>query len=304
MHLSDVLRQDWTCSLLARQPRCLPHGFASLCHCGHESRGGSMASDSHRSQRNRADDGRVPAFDGSGRKGGSSPLGRGQLFVRSWRSFNSLRLRILCELVRAAMIGWSENGGNQHSGTTAIHARCRQHIPSDRTRGRVGHDPPPILWRSLSNTACAPLDPMDSDDSDWCCCSHQYLAVSSSLLMVVFILFQRFQRSLADGPSRHTLLYCRCVLVLPGFITTITEAFGAGTDPSISTRVDDYPRVEGLVAAHPWTGIGPGAYVFPNAVEILDNQYLERRQLWAGSASLVSSCLSDCRCSAVSRWRF
>ena len=32
--------------------------------------------------------------------------------------------------------------------------------------------------------------------------------------------------------------------------------------------------VERLVAKDPWTGIGPGAYVFHNVFDILDNEYL------------------------------
>lgn len=64
-------------------------------------------------------------------------------------------------------------------------------------------------------------------------------------------------------------------VAVPGFVSTITGAFTAGTsDPSLSTRVNNYPRVEALVQQHPWTGQGPATYISTNALEILDNQYL------------------------------
>jgi O-antigen ligase len=64
-------------------------------------------------------------------------------------------------------------------------------------------------------------------------------------------------------------------VLIPGFISTMTTAFTAGTkDPSLSTRVNNYPRVEAMVREHPLTGQGPATYIPDNALEILDNQYL------------------------------
>jgi O-antigen ligase len=62
---------------------------------------------------------------------------------------------------------------------------------------------------------------------------------------------------------------------VPGFIGTIVGALGADTsDPSIATRVNNYPRVAMLLDERPWFGVGPGNYIVNNALEILDNQYL------------------------------
>ena len=64
-------------------------------------------------------------------------------------------------------------------------------------------------------------------------------------------------------------------LGVPGFIATITGALSADTsDPSISTRVNNYPRVAQMLDERPWFGVGPGNYVPKNALQILDNQYL------------------------------
>ncbi len=61
-----------------------------------------------------------------------------------------------------------------------------------------------------------------------------------------------------------------------GLIGTLTAFFRAGTsDPSVATRVNDYPLVERLVREAPWFGHGGGTYFADNAYDILDNQYLK-----------------------------
>jgi O-antigen ligase len=65
-------------------------------------------------------------------------------------------------------------------------------------------------------------------------------------------------------------------VAVPGLMATLFGTATAGTaDTSITARLEDYPRVEAMVSARPWTGIGPGAYLTRNAIEILDNQYLK-----------------------------
>lgn len=65
-------------------------------------------------------------------------------------------------------------------------------------------------------------------------------------------------------------------LAVPGLMATLFGTATAGTaDTSITARLQDFPRVEAMVSARPWTGIGPGAYLAPNAIEVLDNQYLK-----------------------------
>jgi O-antigen ligase len=62
----------------------------------------------------------------------------------------------------------------------------------------------------------------------------------------------------------------------PGLISTLTSFFAAGTsDPSVATRVDDYPLVERLMREAPWFGHGGGTYIADNFIDILDNQYLK-----------------------------
>jgi O-Antigen ligase len=62
----------------------------------------------------------------------------------------------------------------------------------------------------------------------------------------------------------------------PGIIGTLTSFFQAGTsDPSVATRVDDYPLVERLVHESPWFGHGGGTYMPVDVLDVLDNQFLK-----------------------------
>jgi len=62
---------------------------------------------------------------------------------------------------------------------------------------------------------------------------------------------------------------------VPGLIATLTGAVTTGSsDPSITTRTDNYSRVEAMVAKRPLAGIGPGTFIPKNALDIVDNQYL------------------------------
>lgn len=80
---------------------------------------------------------------------------------------------------------------------------------------------------------------------------------------------------------RRWLLFASPVIVagvffvVPGFVGTISSAIGADiSDPSIATRVNNYPRVVQLLDSRPVLGAGPGNYTPPDALRILDNQYL------------------------------
>jgi putative inorganic carbon (hco3(-)) transporter len=65
-------------------------------------------------------------------------------------------------------------------------------------------------------------------------------------------------------------------VAVPGLMATLFGTATAGTaDTSITARLQDFPRVEAMVSERPWTGIGPGAYLTRNAIEVLDNQYLK-----------------------------
>jgi putative inorganic carbon (hco3(-)) transporter len=64
-------------------------------------------------------------------------------------------------------------------------------------------------------------------------------------------------------------------LAVPGLMSTLFGSVTAGTsDPSISTRTDDYPRVAAMIAERPLLGTGPGNFMSEGALYILDNQYL------------------------------
>lgn len=64
-------------------------------------------------------------------------------------------------------------------------------------------------------------------------------------------------------------------IAVPGFVGTLTGALSANTsDPSIATRVNNYPRVARMIDERPLFGVGPGNYTASNALQILDNQYL------------------------------
>jgi len=64
-------------------------------------------------------------------------------------------------------------------------------------------------------------------------------------------------------------------LGVPGLVGTLASSLTAGdSDPSITTRTNNYPRVTAMVEEHPFFGLGPGNYMPTNAIHILDNQYL------------------------------
>ena len=65
-------------------------------------------------------------------------------------------------------------------------------------------------------------------------------------------------------------------MTAPGLIGTLAAFFGAGSaDPSVATRVSDYPLVERYLEQAPWFGRGGWTYIPDNAVDVLDNQFLK-----------------------------
>ena len=64
-------------------------------------------------------------------------------------------------------------------------------------------------------------------------------------------------------------------MLAPGLIGTMASFIGAGaSDPSVASRVNDYPLVERLVGDAPWLGQGGWTYMPDNLIDVLDNQYL------------------------------
>ena len=65
-------------------------------------------------------------------------------------------------------------------------------------------------------------------------------------------------------------------MTAPGLIGTLAGFFGAGTaDPSVASRVSDYPLVERFLEHALWFGQGGWTYLPDNALDILDNQFLK-----------------------------
>lgn len=98
------------------------------------------------------------------------------------------------------------------------------------------------------------------------------LGTVSGLAVALPFFPARFRRTIL---SIAPIVVCLLFVTIPGFVGTLIGALGAdSSDPSIATRLNNYPRVARLFEDHPWVGLGPGNYVARNALEILDNQYL------------------------------
>ena len=107
------------------------------------------------------------------------------------------------------------------------------------------------------------------------------VSVSRSAILTVVLSLGIFIGCLAPKPRAIALLVSPFVLVgtfmgAPGLIGTLRSYFSMGSDdPSVATRQSDYPLVERLVREAPWFGRGGGTYIAPNAIDILDNEYLK-----------------------------
>jgi O-antigen ligase len=77
----------------------------------------------------------------------------------------------------------------------------------------------------------------------------------------------------------------------PGYLRTIARSFGnAATDPSVTNRLDNYPRVIASVREAPLLGHGGATNIAPDATKILDNQYLNAA-IDLGVLGLLAFCL-------------
>lgn len=99
------------------------------------------------------------------------------------------------------------------------------------------------------------------------------LAIGVSMaVFVVCLPARRRAWALAGAPVALVAVFAST----PGYLRTIANSFGAGTeDPSITNRLDNYPRVVALVRDAPWLGRGGGTFLPADATLILDNQYLK-----------------------------
>lgn len=105
-------------------------------------------------------------------------------------------------------------------------------------------------------------------------------SISRSGMLAALVALAVFIPFLPRVPRRRVLVtlpfaILALFMAVPGFLTTLTGTLFADTsDPSIATRVNNYPRVARLIDEHPLFGLGPGNYQPENALQILDNQYL------------------------------
>lgn len=101
----------------------------------------------------------------------------------------------------------------------------------------------------------------------------------SGVLGVVVALFVFFP-FLPRAARSWTILAAPTALVglfmtVPGLMSTLGNALSPSLDdPSLSTRLNNYPRVLRMIEDRPLLGLGPGGYLHENALQILDNQYL------------------------------
>lgn len=98
--------------------------------------------------------------------------------------------------------------------------------------------------------------------------------LGAAVAMAVFIPFMP-ARARAWVLIIFPVVVAGLFLSIPGLVSTL---FGALTpeegDPSITTRTNNWPRVAAMFEDRPILGSGPGNYTPPNALFILDNQYL------------------------------
>ncbi|MGA3539793.1 O-antigen ligase family protein [Micromonosporaceae bacterium DT194] len=112
------------------------------------------------------------------------------------------------------------------------------------------------------------------------------LAVALAVLIVLLPVVNR-AKMLAFLPVGIVVIFA----TTPGYLRTILGSFtGAGTDPSITNRLNNYPRVWAAVQERPWLGQGGGTDIAPDATKILDNQYL-KSAIELGGVGLLALCL-------------
>ncbi|MFJ5956267.1 O-antigen ligase family protein [Paenarthrobacter sp. NPDC092416] len=180
--------------------------------------------------------------------------------------------------IQEAMVGFTDNGGN-----TAFQVRGLMM----RVAGSTFHSIelavvcsmllPLSIWRSL-------YDPIGRKWLHWTGTALLVFAIASTVSrsgvlglfmgMLVFVPFlPRIARrwALVAAPMAMAALF----LGIPGLVGTLTSSFTAGdSDPSLTTRTNNYPRVAEMFGELPFLGLGPGNYQPANALNILDNQYL------------------------------
>lgn len=182
------------------------------------------------------------------------------------------------EWIQLAMVGFDYNGGDtpfQQRGNLIRVAGSTFHSIEFAVVSAMLL--PLSVWRALH-------DPKGKVWFHWLQTALLVFAIASTLsrssmlaAAVALAVFVPFLPRLARRAVLIVLPFAVAFLfvAVPGFVGTLTGALLAdGSDPSIATRTNNYPRVVRMVDERPWFGLGPGNYRPENALQILDNQYL------------------------------
>jgi putative inorganic carbon (HCO3(-)) transporter len=183
------------------------------------------------------------------------------------------------EWIETAMIGFVDNGGNtpfQARGTLMRVAGSTFH-PIEL--GVISAMLLPLsIWRAL-------YDRQGWKPFHWIGCLLLVFGVAVPVsrsgiisLLIVVIVTTPFLPGIARKWAFVVVpaILAGMFVVVPGLVGTLFGSFAAGTsDPSITTRLNNFPRVVDMVTALPITGSGPGTYMPTNALHILDNQYYQ-----------------------------
>jgi O-antigen ligase len=180
--------------------------------------------------------------------------------------------------VQLLMVGFTDNGGD-----TPFQARGNLVRVAGSTFHSIefavvcGMLLPLSIWRAL-------FDPLGWRWVHWGQTALLTFGVASSIsrsgMLAAIVALVVFIPFLPRTPRRWVLVTLPFValalfMAVPGFATTLTSTlFADASDPSITTRVNNYPRVAALIDENPIFGLGPGNYIPENALQILDNQYL------------------------------
>lgn len=182
------------------------------------------------------------------------------------------------EWIRALLPGFTYNGGDTPFQSRAALVRVAGSTFHSIELAVVASMLLPLsIWRAI-------YDPLGKKWFHWMQFSLLVFAIASTVsrsgvigLVVGILTFLPF---LPKGIGKWTAIIAPIAmavlfLTIPGLMSTLASSLTIGNaDPSISTRTNNYPRVEAMFIEHPVLGLGPGNYVFETALQILDNQYL------------------------------
>lgn len=180
--------------------------------------------------------------------------------------------------VQAVMVGFTDNGGATPFQSRGLLMRVAGSTFHPIELGVVSAMLLPLsVWRAI-------YDPAGWKPFHWIGTMLLVFAVAAPVsrsavlgLLVALAVAVPFLPSLARKWAVVVVPLAVAALFVgvPGLIATLLGSITAGrSDPSITTRLDDYAQVDLLVSQLPLTGSGPGTYLPENALEILDNQYL------------------------------